>query len=303
MLAATQLLDRAIELQPDFALAWAEKANVMAPLMGYSHVPRERGMAEMRAAVARALELDPELGEAHVALGILRLFYDWDWAGGERALRRAVELNPSDPHAWHNLANYLSAVSRHAEAVDLRMRGIALDPLNARLRGILAVDLMMVGRHAEALAEYERARQLDPMNPNVLGTGPGVPIGAEIHVARGHPEGAVQELVRIAALRGATPGELDALRDAFAKAGMRGVWRSWLALDERITGGAVNPMRRALLHAFGGDTERALDWLERAHAERISHLIFVRRYAAVLPEISSHPRYARILSEIKLATQ
>jgi TolB-like protein/DNA-binding SARP family transcriptional activator/Flp pilus assembly protein TadD len=303
MLAAMELLDRAIEIEPGFALAWAEKANVVGPLINYGHVPRERGLAEMRTAVARALELDPELGEAHVALGILRLFHEWDWEGGERALRRAVELNPNDPHAWHNLGNQLIVAGRIEEAVAAGRRGVALDPLNARLRGILAVELMTAGRHDEALAEYERARDLDPMNPNVLGTGPGVPIGAEIHAARGRPENAVEELVRIAALRGAMPAELDALRAAFAKGGMPHVWRSWLAMDLRLTGGAVNPLRRALLHAFGGETEPALDWLERAYAARVPVLIFVQRYAAVLPEVRSHPRYMRIVAEMKLAPQ
>lgn len=298
MRAAAELLDRATELDPGFALAWAEKANVMGPRINYGHVPREQGVAEMRAAVARALELDPELGEAHVALGILRLFYDWDWAGGERALRRAVALNPSDPHAWHNLGNQLNVAGRMAEAVDARLRGLALDPLNARMRGILALELMMAGRYDEAVAEYERARQLDPMNPNLLGAGPGVPIGAEIHLARGSAEDAVEELVRVAALRGATPDELDALRAAFAKDGMPGVWRAWLDMDRRLTGGAVNSLRMAMLLAFSGDVERALDWLERAHAERNPGIIFLQQHRA-FAALRSHPRFARVVAAMK----
>ena len=299
MLAAMQLLDRAIEIEPDFALAWAAKAHVVGPLITYGHVPRVQGLPLMRATVARALELDPELGEAHVALGMVRLFFDWDWAGGERALRRAVELNPSDPHAWHHLGNHLSIARRHDEAVEARRRGIALDPLNGRLHGILAVDLSAAGRHDEAVTAYERARGLDPMHPNVLGTGPHVPMGAVIHVARARPADAMTELVRVAALRGSAPGELDALRAAFATDGMPGVWRRWLALDRRLSGGAVNPLRMAMLHAFAGDTEQALDWLEQAHAERNPGIVFVQSWEPLIPELRSHLRFRRVLAEMK----
>ncbi|HUF13688.1 MAG TPA: BTAD domain-containing putative transcriptional regulator, partial [Longimicrobiales bacterium] len=280
MRSAMELLGRAIELEPGFALAWAEKANVLGPAINFGYVSQEQGVAEMRAAVQRALELDPELGEAHVALGILRLFYEWDWEGGERALRRAVDLNPNDQHAWHHLGNQLTVAGRIDEAVDARLRGIALDPLNARARAILALELMKAGRHDEALAEYERARQLDPMNPNVLGIGPALPIGAEIHLARGRADDAVQELLRVAALRDATPGEMDALRAAFAKDGMRGFWRSWLDMDLRQAGSHPDPLRLAGLWAYIGDAAQSLDWLERAYAGRSSALIFLRTYPA-----------------------
>ena len=296
--AATELLDQAIELEPGFALAWAAKASVAAPRVYYRHVPREEGVAEMRAAVARALALDPELGEAHVALGILRLFFDWDWVGAERALRRAVALNPSDPHAWHHLGNQLRAVGRMEEAVDARARSVALDPLNARMRIVLATDLSMAGRHEEAMAQHERTRRLDPMIPQALGLGPSPPAGVRIHLARGRDEDAVQELLRVASLRGATQDELDALRAAYTEAGMRGVWRSWLDVDLRQSGGAVNPLRLAMLWASIGDTDQALDWLERAHAERNPGLIFLQHERA-FTELRSHPRFARIVAEMK----
>ena len=224
---AVDLLDRAIELAPDFALAYAAKASVIGPRIYFRYLPREEGIREMRIAVARALELDPNLGEAHLALGILKLFYEWDWPSGERALRQAVRLNPNDPHAWHNMANYLDVVGRYEEAVDARLRGVALDPLDPRLRMILGVDYTVLGKLDDALVQYEHALRLDPSNALLLGLGPALPGGpVRIHLARGHDAEAVQELIRLAALRGATAAELDAMRGAFAKAGIRGVWRA-----------------------------------------------------------------------------
>jgi len=172
--------------------------------------------------------------------------------------------------------------------------------LNARLRGIFALELSRAGLHDEALAEYARARELDPMNPNLLGTGPGVPMGAEIHMRRGRPDEAVQELVRVAALRGATSEELVALRTAMANGDMRAVWRQWLVTDLRMSKGAVNSMRRGQLEGLAGDTERAVDWFERAHAERIPGFIFVQVWEDVIPGLRTHPRYRRILADMRL---
>jgi hypothetical protein len=158
---------------------------------------------------------------------------------------------------------------------------------------------MKAGRHDEALVEYERTRQLNPMNPNLLGTGPALPIGADIHLARGRTGDAVQELLRVAVLRGATAAEMDAVRAAFAKDGMRGAWRSWLGLDLRQAGSDPDPLRLAALWAYIGDVNQALDWLERAYAERSSTLVFLRTYPA-FAELRSHPRFVRIVTAMKL---
>ena len=94
---ATELLDRAIELAPDFALAYAAKASIIGPRIYFRYLPREEGVREMRAAVARALALDSNLGEAHVARGILELFYDWNWSSAERSLRRGSPTESERP--------------------------------------------------------------------------------------------------------------------------------------------------------------------------------------------------------------
>jgi Flp pilus assembly protein TadD len=252
----------------------------------------------MRAAIDRAFALDSALGEAHVALGILRLFFEWDWAGAERSLRRALELNPNDPHAWHHLANYRHAMGSELEAVAARTRSVALDPLNARTRIVLASDHMVAGQFEQALAELDRAQRLDPMNPLLLGLGPTLPVAAQIHEARGRPDDALQALLRIAALRGADAGEVDAMRDAFARAGMPGVWRRWLEMDMRQSPERINPMRVALLWMRAGDSAQALDWLERAHAAREPGLIYVQAHRALAP-LHGHPRFARILTEMR----
>ena len=193
----------------------------------------------------------------------------------------------------------LRAVGRLEEAVDARAQSVSLDPLNARMRIVLAMDLMVAGRLDEALAEYQRAQRLDPMIPQALGVGPYPPVGGRIQLLRGRNEEAVQDFVRIAALRGATGSELDALRSAFVQRGVRGFWRAWLDMDLRQTGSDMNPLRLAVLWAHIGDADQALDWLERAHAERNPGIIFVREEHA-FAELRKHPRFVRIVRELKL---
>ena len=300
MRQATDLLDRAIELEPDFALAYAAKASVVAPRIYFRQVSRDQGVKEMRAGVARALELDPELGEAHVALGIVRLFFDWDWTGAGRTLHRAVELNPNDPHAYHMLANYFRVVGRYEAAIETRVRGVALDPLNARTRLLLAGEYRGAGKFDEALAQYERARRLDPTNALLLGQGPHLPASVGmVYLAQGRQEAAVEDLLKIAALRGATAGELESMRSAFAKSGMREFWRSWLAMDLRQSGTNPDPLRVATLWTMIGDADQALDWLERAHAERNPGLIYLRANGVYAP-LRADPRFARIVTEMNL---
>jgi serine/threonine-protein kinase len=291
---ATDLLDRAIELQPDFAAAYAAKASVIAPRVLFLQVPREQGLRDVRAAIDRAFALDPELGEAHVALGLVQLFWDWDWAAAERSLRRAIELDPNNPHAWQHLGNYLRAMDRPEEAAAARLRGLALDPLNPRLRYALGEDYLFAGRLPEALAAFERGGQLDPLHPIALGLSMPPRGPWDVSLRQGRDAEAVRELLRAATLRGASSGEVDSLRAAFATGGIHGFWRRWLVMDRRQSGAGIDPLRVAALSAMAGDTAQALTSLERAYAERNPSLIFLRTEPG-FAGLRTHPRYMRVV--------
>lgn len=297
---AVSLFDRAITMEPSFALAWAGKASVIGPLLYFGHVPLEDGVPELRRATTRALELDPRLGEAHAALGMLRLFFEWDFEGAEQALRRAVELNPNDPHAWHHLANYNRARGNVAEAIAARTRSLELDPLNARTQITLAKDYSIAGNDSAALLHYRRASQLDALNPLGLGLGPSLPIGpAELFVRRGREREGVTDYLRVAALRGATPAELESLRAGHARAGMSGFWRAWLAMDLRQSGPSPDPLRIAATWATIGDTAKTFEWLDKAWAERNPGLIYLGSDPS-FRSVRTHPRLLRVLREMGL---
>lgn len=295
---AATLLDRALEREPRFALAYAAKASVLAPQILFGHIPAREGTPELRTLTARALELDPSLGEAHATLGVLRLFFDWDWKGAEQALRRAIELNPNDAHAWHHLANYMRATGRFGEAIAARKRAVELDPLNARTVVLLGSDYRAIGDFERALTCYRRALKLEPAHTFALGSGPFLPQGdAEIFAAQGRFAEAAEEYMRIASLRGAKQGEVDALRAAYAASGMPGFWRRWIEMDLRQSEGAPDALRMAKLWTLAGDTGTAVQWLERAYSARHPALIYLR-YDLTLAPLRTNPRVVQMLTEM-----
>src|SRR5205823_4959533 len=90
---------RAIELEPTFALAWAGLSRAHLHEAGYSWTSLDRGLADARAAAGRALELEANLPEGHVALGLVQMNYDWDWHGADASFRRALNLAPGNIEA------------------------------------------------------------------------------------------------------------------------------------------------------------------------------------------------------------
>lgn len=118
-------------------------------------------------AAEEALRLDPGLAEAHVAMGSVKIYGDWDFAGGGRDLRHALELNPNSFTAHDALSGYLVVVGRPEEGLEVMRRGHRLDPLSfwANLR--LGWHHYAAGRDEEALEWYGTTRQLFPHDPLV----------------------------------------------------------------------------------------------------------------------------------------
>jgi adenylate cyclase len=229
---------------------------------------------------------------------MVKLFFDWDFPGAERALRRAVELNPNDHHAWHQLANYYRAMGRHLDALRAREHAVAIDPLNVRIGVLLAVDKLRANRVDESLAQFRRIMRLDAAHPLILGLGPHSPVGPWlVYFEQGRYEQVVDEYVRIASMRNASAAELESLRAAYQRGGMAAFWRNWLAFDLRHAGSNPDPARVATYHALAGDSMRAIEWLERAHAERNPSLIYMFADPA-FAALRDHPRFRRIVQDM-----
>jgi TolB-like protein/Tfp pilus assembly protein PilF len=140
-------LEQAIAKDSAFALAHARIA------LGYV-MTGQRAKAERT--IAKAIALDPSLSEAYDALGLLRMWTDWDWAAAEAALRRSVELNPHNSRAHHELCQLLMRVKRCDEAVPEEQRAILEDPGSAGYQSGLAEVYLYCRRYDEAIREFEK---------------------------------------------------------------------------------------------------------------------------------------------------
>jgi serine/threonine-protein kinase len=297
---AVDYFDRAVQLDSGYALAYAGKATAIGPLVWYGFLPRAQGLPAMRAAARRALELDPSLGEAHVAQAMLEFYFEWNWPAAEREFQRAIALNPSDQHAHHIYANYLLAMGRFDEAIAERQRALELDPLSIRTGILLGRDYYVAGQYDRAVAQYRRMIEIDSTSPLALGIGQEGSFGlGDVYQRLGRDAEALEEYQKVAR-RGGTPAEeIEQLRQAFAAGGLPGYWRRRVELELGPAGPAPDALRIASLWARVGDAERTAEWVERAYQERSVALPFL----GVLPvyqDVRGHPRIAAILERMKL---
>jgi serine/threonine-protein kinase len=160
--------EEAIRLDPRYALAYAKLSpaamNLGNQYTGIATKEGQEAIAKARVSAKSALELDPNLAEAHSAQGGILHLVDFNFADAEVELRRAVELAPQNPAATSNLANLMATLGRLDEAVALLQRAIALEPLRSQNHFNLAMYLTALGRYDEAEAALRKAIELQPQS-------------------------------------------------------------------------------------------------------------------------------------------
>jgi tetratricopeptide (TPR) repeat protein len=159
---AAEYFEKAIRLDPGYARAWVSLSDIWAQRAGGGYVSVEEGYQKARDAIQRALALDGDLGDAHGALGEIRMFYDWDWVGADESFHRALALKPGDAGVMSvggSLARFLGHLD---EALALYRRAIAADPLNSNCYKNEGIILYDAGRLEEAKADFNKALELSP---------------------------------------------------------------------------------------------------------------------------------------------
>jgi TolB-like protein/DNA-binding winged helix-turn-helix (wHTH) protein/Tfp pilus assembly protein PilF len=288
---------QAIHEDPSYALAYAGLADCYA-LLGAAEYgaeePRE-ALPKARAAAQRALELDPRLAEAHASLGLVQRIFDWDRAGAERSLRRAIELAPSyaSAHQWYG--ETLAELGRLRAAEGEIRRALELDPLSL----VISADLGMLAYYArdyERATEYYRATlAMEPLF---------VPARLGLALAQSQIGDHEQALAALAEARTIAAGEpvvLAALAYVQARAGRLGEARATAAA--LAAAGArryVSPYYLAAAPLGLGDSDAAFAWLGKAADARCSLLGSLAVDPAFDP-LRKDPRFLELLRRAGLA--
>jgi len=286
---AIVLLKQALSLDPDYALAWTGLAQVHMTQAGFGFAPIDEGFEHARKAAQRALQLAPDLADAHVALGTLQQNHDWDWAAAGASLKRALELAPGDAYVLNGASRLARILGQHDRALDLIGKALALDPLSVDIHREAALVYFMSDRLEDAAASLQMAIDLNPkgglahaflaMTRMRQGRNEeAMAIAAEeshdvfrnlayamIHHALGHPE------------------ESDkALQVVIAEWG-------WTAAQQV-----------AEAYAFRGEVDKAFEWLETAYAQRDPGIVHTAVDEFMRP-LHADPRWLPFLRRLGLA--
>lgn len=285
---------RAIELDPDFALAYVGLADTYALLSDYSLLPPRQAMPKAMAAARRALEIDETLTEAKTTLAYVSTFYGWEWARAEERFKQAIKLNQNYATAHHWYALYLAAVGRFERAIAEIRRALELDPLSLVINANLAIIFLYSGKYEEAIRQCRKTLDLDPdfgVAHLYLGLA---------YERAGRFDEAIAELQQARVLSDGSSRETGVLGYIFAVAGQTAKARKLLEELEKLPKRRyVSPFDVALIHIGLGERDRAFEWLEKAYEERSDWLAWVK-VAGELDGVRSDPRFADLIRRIGL---
>jgi TolB-like protein/Flp pilus assembly protein TadD len=289
---AVECFERAVARDPAFALAWANLALVHTELSEIGLAQPSEIYPKAETAVAEALRLDPELGEAHLAIGFLKCVRDFDWTGAEESFQRALELCPSNADVFDLYGRMCAALERYSEAIPLLERARELDPLTHRVD--LATALLRAGRYDEALRRTQESVELDPDHPRSRAT-----LGWALFLSGREQEG-LAELERAVELSRRNPLWLGQLGQAHARAGNQAKAREILReLEQRGATEFVSPYHRAYVHVGLGEMEQAIALVEEAVAGS-GGPAYGMKGSFLLEPLHDNPRFQALLRRMNL---
>jgi len=284
---------RAVALDPGFALAWAGVAQTNLWLAAFSTEGGQKGfdahLASARDAVARALSIEPDLPNGLLARATIETNFDFNWNGAAQTVAKALALAPADPNIVIAAANLEIARGNMDRAIELYRKAVDLDPVNAQARSFLAFNLAATKRFAEARAEFPRVVELNPAAPWAhAGLGLSYLLENKFEEAATAAQAEAGEWARL-------------LIVSCARWGQKRVTESDAALAQLTANESETAAYQiAEVYAYRGDKDRAFEWLERARRQRDPGLASLRK-DPLLPNLHDDPRWNVFLHTMGLA--
>jgi TolB-like protein/DNA-binding winged helix-turn-helix (wHTH) protein/Flp pilus assembly protein TadD len=279
-------VDQAIQLDPAFAPSWALRSVVISTAATIGLRDHEKSFLEARGNAEKAIALDARSAAGYLALGLVKLGYEWDWEGADTALRKAADLQPGSAVVLSYRAYLYECLGRLDEAIALTQEASILDPL--RTNAYLGSLLLTAGRYDEAKVSVEKALSI-----NQKLEGAHARLGA-ILLAQGQAQAALAEM-------DAEPGEWEKLTGlALVYHALGRTHDSDAALSRLIaTHAEDSPYQIAEIYAYRGEADQAFAWLDRSYAQRDPGLNQLK-LDPLLKNLRADPRYSDLLRKIRL---
>jgi TolB-like protein/Tfp pilus assembly protein PilF len=298
VLVATQIADArkqfliATSLDPSFAQAWGGLATTYATDAMFNLSPRAEALSLARETAQKALALDPDSGGGTAVLGLIDLYFDWNFEAARAKLQRAVTLRPHEALVRHGWADYLMVNGRYDESLEQTRLGRSYDPMSPLAAQIATFHAMAARRFDDVIADGRRALLINPSVSLVHRT-----IGDALWQQQRYDE-AVEELKLSA---GANDPNWPVFEDTYRRSGPQAALRAYSSrvAQMRVKGGGRDVVAVAAAFAAAGDGDRAIEWLEQGYASREPMMLHVPANIA-FESLRDDPRFQDLLRRIGL---
>jgi TolB-like protein/DNA-binding winged helix-turn-helix (wHTH) protein/Tfp pilus assembly protein PilF len=296
LMKAIGYFEQATHQDPGYALAYAGLSDCYAIIGAtiFGTMPVDEAAPKARDAARRALDIDPDLAEAETSLATLKFNYDWDWSGAEEGFQRAIQFNPSYATAYQRYSLYLMAMGRFQDGFEQINKARELDPLSISINFSLGWRLYMARQYDRAIEQLRNTLEMDPSYEL-----PHLVVG-QAYEQKGAFSLAIPELRKAVDLSHGTPLMISALAHAYARAGNKEEAEKLLTdLVRQSKKQYVSPYYFAVVYVGLGENEKAMQWLEKAFADRSNGLVFMK-VEPELDNLRSNPQFAALQQRVKL---
>jgi TolB-like protein/DNA-binding winged helix-turn-helix (wHTH) protein len=277
--------EEATRKSPHYALAYAGLADCYGIIGAtiYGRVPAAEAAPKAKAAAIRALEIDPSLAEAETSLATAKFNYDWDWTGAAEGFKRAIQLDPSYATAYQRYSLYSIAMGRFDDSFEQIKKARDLDPLSISINASFGWRLYLAREYGRSIAQLRDTLEMDPSYEwahLILG---------QAYEQKGEYNLAIGEFQKAVELSQSSPLMISALAHAQALSGSHGEALKLLAQLETLSRKQyVSPYYVAIVYLGLGKNDLAMNWLEKAYADRSNGLVFLKVEPELDPLRSDH---------------
>jgi serine/threonine-protein kinase len=285
---------RALEKDPNFALAHAALADLLVSRHFASKISYDEMMPQVKQHLAKAFQIDNALAEAYSLSGAVKYQYEYDWDGAGRDFQRAVELDPGSSQVRLDHAFFLLSLARFDEAFTQLDRAQEIEPDSLTIRAVRGNFLWHAHRDDEAIKYLEDFTKVVPDRSSTYF------VLSRLYRNKGRDAESIEAMLRSLQVRGRPQDEINRFAEAYRQDGWKGVFRFQIAnMTQLSRTERVKPIDFAIAYAHNGDKDNAFKFLEKAIEEH-EPLVAQCKVNPLMDPIRDDPRFTQFLQRINL---